>query len=324
MKNKEIKGEAIVKSKKAITLSILKTYSIITFGCLIYSLGISLFIEPAELTAGGMTGIALMIYKLTGFSTGYLVIILNIPMFILGLIFFGWKFVVSTGYATVFSGLLMRLWSFIFGEKVLDVLKYLTCSQQNSTSLITNCVVGATLFALGMGIIFRMGASTAGTDVIIKLLRRKFRHIKTGTISMVTDLIIVGCSFFINYDIGIAARVDNLFYSVLVVVIFSFVFNRALYSGDSAQMVFIITCKEKAQQICTRILKEIDSGATCINGEGAYTGEEKKIIFCVLKPNVYPHLRDVVAQEDKSAFMVVASANEIFGEHYKDQNAEEL
>ena len=318
MKNKEINGEAIVKSKKAIALSILKTYLIITFGCIIYSLGISLFIDPAKLTAGGMTGIALMINKLIKvIDTGYLVIILNIPMLILGLIFFGWKFVVSTGYATILSGLMMRLWSFIFGEKVLNVLPF-------TDNVLVNCVVGATLFALGTGIIFRMGASTAGTDVIIKLLRRKFRHIKTGTISMVTDLIIVGCSFFISNGDPIAARVDNLFYSVLVVVIFSFVFNQTLYRSDSAQMVFIITCKEKAQQICTRILKEIDSGATCLNGEGAYTGEEKKIIFCVLKPHVYPHLRDVVAQEDKSAFMVVASASEIYGEHYKDQNAEEL
>ena len=317
MKNTEINGGTIVKSKKTIALSILKTYSIITFGCLLYSLGISLFIESANLTAGGMTGIALIIYKLTGFSTGYLVIILNVPMFIIGLIFFGWKFVVSTGYATVLSGLLMSLWSHIFGEKVLNVLPI-------TENVLVNCFIGAVLFGVGMGIIFRMGASTAGTDVIIKLLRRKFRHIKTGTISMLTDFVVVGCSFFVNYDIAIGARVDNLFYSVLVVVIFTITFNKVLYSGDSAQMVFIITCKEKAEQICTRVLKELDSGATYLHGEGAYTGEEKTILFCVLKPQLYPHLRDVVAQEDKQAFTVVASANEIYGEHYKDQNKEEV
>ncbi len=308
----EKNGGTTAPDKKTVALAVTRNYLIITLGCLLYSLGITLFIEPANLTAGGMTGISLIINKLTGFNTGYLLIILNVPMIILGFIFLGWKFIVSTGYATVVSGLLMRLWAFLFGEKVLNVLPF-------TESIIVNAVIGAVLFAIGMGLIFRMGASTAGTDVIVKMLRKKFRHIKTSSFSMITDLIIVGCSFFTtNYDI------DKLFYSVLVVVVFTYVFKRVLYGGDSAQMVFIITNKEKAEQICTRILKEVDSGATYLYGEGAYTGDEKKILFCVVKPYLYPHLRDVVAQEDKSAFVIVTSANEIYGKHYKNQDAEEL
>ena len=305
-------GGVAAPDKKTVALAIIKKYLIITFGCLLYSLGITLFIEPANLTAGGMTGISLIINKLTGFNTGYLLIILNVPMIILGFVFLGWKFVVSTGFATVISGLLMRLFEFVFGEKVLNVLPF-------SSSVVVNAAIGAVLFAIGMGLIFRMGSSTAGTDVIIKVLHKKFRHIKTSSFSMLTDLIIVGSSFFTtNYDL------DKLFYSVLVVVIFTYVFKCVLYGGDSAQMVFIITCKEKAEAICDRILKEVDSGATYIEGEGAYTGEEKKILFCVVKPYNYPHLRDVVAQEDKNAFMVVTSASEIYGAGYKNQDSEEL
>lgn len=310
----EKNGATSAPDKKTVALTITKNYLIITLGCVLYSLGITLFIEPANLTAGGMTGISLIINKLTDFNTGYLLIILNVPMIILGFIFLGWKFIVSTGYATVVSGLLMSFWEFLFGENVLDVLKIFT-----QTEPIVNAAFGAVLFAVGMGLIFRMGASTAGTDILVKILRKKFRHIKTSSFSMITDLIIVGSSLFTtDYNW------NKLFYSILVVVVFTYVFKRVLYGGDSAQMVFIITNNEKAEAISERILKEVDSGATFLNGEGAYTGEEKKILFCVVKPYHYPHLRDVVAQEDKNAFMIVTSANEIYGKHYKNQDAEEV
>lgn len=303
--------------KKTLARALIKKYAIITLGCLLYSFGISLFAEPANLTAGGMTGISLIINNLTNFNTGYLIILLNIPMILMGFIFLGWKFMVSTAYATAVSGLMMRLWEFIFGEKVLNCLPL-------TDNLLVNAVIGAVVFGIGMGLIFRMGASTAGTDIIVKTLRKKFRHIKTSMLSLLTDLIVVGISFFTNAAIDGYYDIDKLFYSLLLVVVFTIVFNRVLYGGDSAQLVFIITGKEKAEQICKRILTELDSGVTFLDGEGGYTGDEKKILFCVVKPYLYPHLRDVVAKEDKSAFMVVASANEIYGKHYKNQDDEEL
>ena len=306
-----------IPDKQTFVRAIVKKYAIITLGCLLYSLGISLFVEPANLTAGGMTGISLIINKLTGFNTGYLIIILNVPMVIIGFIYLGWKFMASTAYATVLSGLLMRLWDFIFGENVLNWL-HLTDSP------IVNAATGAVLFGIGMGLIFRMGSSTAGTDIIVKILRKKFRHIKTSMFSLLTDLVIVGSSFFTNAIAEGTFNLDKLFYSILLVVVFTFIFNHVLYGGDSAQLVFIITGKEKAEQICKRILTDLDSGVTYLDGEGGYTGDEKKILFCVVKPYLYPHLRDVVAKVDKTAFMVVTSANEIYGYHYKNQDDEEL
>lgn len=299
-------------TQKIIVRGLFKKYLIITIGCVIYSLGISLFVQSADLTSGGMTGVALIINNLTGFNTGYLVILLNIPMVVLGFIFLGWRFMVATTYATTLSGLLIRLFDFIFGEKVLNCLPF-------TDTPVVNAVCGGVLFGAGLGLIFRMGSCTAGTDIIVKILRKKFRHIKTGVFSMILDFIIVGSSLFVtNYDI------DKLFYSIVLVVVFTFMFTRVLYGGDSAQLVFIITSKDKAEIIRRCILTEVDSGTTCLEGEGGYTGEEKKILLCVIKPYSYPHLRDVVAREDKSAFMVVTSANEIYGYHYKDQDAEEM
>lgn len=315
---KTAKNDNIVTlDKKTVVRATAKKYAIITLGCLLYSLGISLFAEPANITAGGMTGVSLIINKLTGFSTGYLVILLNIPMVIIGFIFLGWRFMASTAYATAVSGLLMRLCDFICGESVLNCLPF-------TDNILVNSIIGGALFGAGMGLIFRMGSSTAGTDIIVKILRKKFRHIRTSMFSLLTDLIVVGGSFFTNAIADGYYDLDKLFYSLLLVVVFTIMLNRVLYGGDSAQLVFIITSKEKADLICKRILTEVDSGATYLNGEGGYTGEEKKLLFCVVKPYHYPHLRDVVAQEDKSAFMVVTSANEIYGFGYKNQDDEEL
>lgn len=299
--------------KKKIVLNIIKQYAIITLGCIIYSAGIALFIEPARLSSGGITGISIIVHHyIPAVEQGIWLIIFNVPMLILGLIFFGWKFIVSTGYATVLSALLMTLWKTIFGANGLDILPFA------GSDLIINAVIGGVLFGIGMGLIFRMGASTAGTDVIVKLLRRKFRHLKTGMISFCTDIIIVMGSLFIKADL------QTLFYTALSTVVFTLTFDWVLYGGNSAKLVYIITDKVKYETIIDRLLKEVDTGATVIDAEGAYTKEDKIMLMCVVKSFTYPRLRDVVKEEDKNAFMIVSSAKEIYGEGYKDQNAEEL
>lgn len=289
----------------------IKKYAIITLGCTIYSLGISLFIEPANLSSGGMTGISLIINALSGIPTGFLLIMLNIPVFIIGFIFFGWAFLLSTGYATTVSSLLMALWSHIFGAEGIDILPL-------TDNVIVNAVTGGVLFGVGMGLIFRMGASTGGTDIFVKLLRRKFRYLKTGMISMVTDMTIVLCSLFVHPDL------ETLFYTALSVVVFTLMFDFVLYGGNTAKMVFVISSGEKAEKICERVLNEVDSGATFIDAQGAYSRENKRILLCVIKPFLYPRLRDVVKEEDKSAFMIVSSAKEIYGQGYKNQDDAEL
>ncbi len=303
---------AVKREKKKIVLNVIKQYLVITLGCSIYSLGISMFITPADLSAGGMTGISIIFSHFIPIDYGILLVIFNIPMLILGLIFFGWKFLVSTGYATVSSSLMMTLWKYVFGEKVLNILPL-------TDEPLINAVVGGVLFGIGMGLIFRMGASTAGTDIIVKLLRKKFRHLKTGMIALLTDLIIVASSLFVN-----GYNIEKLFYTALSTVVFTLVFDWVLYGGNSAKTVFIITAREKYEKITQRILKEVDTGATMLDAKGAYTNENKVMLMCVVKPFLYPRLRDVVREEDKKAFMIVSSAKEIYGEGYKNQDEAEL
>ncbi|MDE6442093.1 MAG: YitT family protein [Clostridia bacterium] len=296
---------------KAALLKILKTYSIITLGCVVYSIGVGLFLDPNNIASGGVTGIAIILSYLIGESTwlntGMLIIFINIPLLILGFVFFGKKFVISTAYSTIVSSLMVDLWQLI----IKDMPTF-------SDDLLIPAVIGGSFFGLGIGIIFRMGSSTGGTDIIVKILRKKFRHIKTGVISMSIDLCIIGVSGLIFKDFVLTC------YTAVSIVMFTLMFDWVLYGGNSAKLVHIITDDDKAEEMCGKILKELDVGATIVGGKGAYTDKSKTIIFCAIKNFLYPKLRDVVREVDPHAFTIVSSVKEIYGEGYKNHTDDEL
>ncbi len=294
-------------------------YLVATIGCIIYSLGVDLFLSPNGISSGGFTGIALIVEYLINtyapgfkyFSTGIFLLIINIPVFIVGAIYFGKHFAVSTIYSTVLSSLLMAVF-----EKLLENVVPLT-----DNTLIA-AVAGGALFALGLGLIFKVGSSTAGTDIIIKLLKRKFRHIKTGQISVTVDIVIVVIAAICRWDLAVGF--EQGIYSAISLVVFMFVFDYVLYGGNTATLVYIVPSGEDSTNLCSMLMQEIDTGATYIDGYGAYSGDRKKVIMCVCKKTSYPHLRDIVRREDPKAFIIVSSAKEVFGEGYRDNNEEDI
>ncbi len=297
--------------KRTKILKFFKQYLAITLGCAIFSLGVSLFLDANNIASGGVTGIAIildhLLGDLTGLHTGLWIIIINIPLFIIGAIFFGKKFILSTIYSTVVSALLIELFSFCLKNFI----------PITDNTLIAS-VIGGAMFGLGLGLIFRMGSTTGGTDIIVKILRKKFRYIRTGLISMIIDIIIVAASAFVYKDFELTC------YTIVSLVVMAFLFDWVLYGGNSAKLVYIITTEEKAGLICEKILNELDIGATYLDGEGAYTGKEKRIILCAIKNIMYPRLHDAVREIDPNAFTIVTSAKEIYGEGYKNPTDEEL
>lgn len=296
-----------MEKKKLISNFIFK-YALITLGCVIYSLGVALFLDPNNLAAGGVTGIAIMINYGVHWNVGWIIVLINVPLFVLGFIFFGKQFALSTLFSTLVSSGFIELWAFAFKQYI-----------PIFDDLFINSVLGGMLFGIGLGLIFRMGSTTGGTDIIVKILRKKFRSMRTGVISMIIDVIIVAVSAFVYHDLV------TTFYTILSIVIFTLCFDRVLYGGSTAKMVYIIAADDNlAQDICRRILTELDVGATYVDGEGAYTGKKRKVLMCAVKNYLFPKLRDIVRETDKSAFMIVSSAKEIYGEGYKRHDDEEL
>lgn len=298
-------------TKKTLALHFLKKYLLITGGCIIFALGIALFLDPNKIASGGVSGLAIVLnyatHKVEWLNTGVWIIILNIPLFILGAVFFGRNFIVSTMYTTIVSSLFIELFAFVL-KKFLPL----------TDDIVIAGVVGGGLMGLGLGIIFRLGSTTGGTDIIVKILRKKFRFIKTGVISLTVDLVIIAISTIVFKEFKLA------FYTVVSLIITTVSLDWVLYGGDSAKLMYIITDSEHAEKISEKILKELDISATFINGEGAYTGDEKRIIMCAIKKYLYPKLKDYVHEIDPRAFTIVTSAKEIYGEGYKDHKDGDL
>ena len=279
----------------------LKKYLIITFTAFINAVAISLFIDPNNMAPGGVTGIAIIISRFAPIETGTLIFLLNVPILLFAIWKFGIKFTISTIYATalisVFTNILSPL-----GAATDDIL--------------LAALSGGVLYAVSIGMILKVGATTGGMDIIVKWLRIKLPHLKTGVLFFITDVIIISVSGIVFRDI------DSALYAGITVVVSSIVLDLVLYGKDEAKLLYIIS--DKPDEITNRILRDLDIGVTHIEGHGAFSGKNKKVLMCVAKKRVYPQVEAIVKEEDTEAFMVVTNATEIFGEGYKSYFSERI
>lgn len=288
------------KSKKSKT-EWLKKYIIISVAAFVYAAGVSLFTDPNDMAPGGVTGISIILSRILPVSTGTLIMEINIPILIFGIWKFGLGLTLSSIYATalisVFTNLLAP-----FGAATDDIL--------------LAALSGGVLIAISVGLIFRAGATTGGVDIIIKALRLRFPHLKTGNIFFIMDAMVVTLSGIVFRDINAAL------YAAISATCTSLVMDIVLYGRDEAKLIYIIS--EKSEQIAQRLLEDLNIGVTYINGQGAYSGDNKKIIMCVVKKTVSPQAEEVVKEEDSHSFMIITSATEVFGEGYKSYFSERI
>ena len=278
-----------------------KSYSMITLAAVAYAAGISLFLDPNNLAPGGVTGIAILVNRLIGIPTGTLILLLNVPLLLLGIWKFGWKFICSTFYAI-----------FIVSVAT-DVLAPIGALTKEP---ILAAAAGGALSAAALGFVFRAGATTGGMDIVIKVLRLKYPHMKTSSLFLITDVCIASCSGLVF------GNVDVVLYALVAVFVMSYVMDLVLYGKDEANLLYIIS--DRPEDISQRILGEIDVGVTFLPGRGAYSSQNKKVIMCVTKKQQAPGIEVIVKEEDPRAFMIITSASEIYGEGYKNIFADKI
>ena len=278
-----------------------KSYSMITLAAVAYAAGISLFLDPNNLAPGGVTGIAILVNRLIGIPTGTLILLLNVPLLLLGIWKFGWKFICSTFYAI-----------FIVSVAT-DVLAPIGALTKEP---ILAAAAGGALSAAALGFVFRAGATTGGMDIVIKVLRLKYPHMKTSSLFLITDVCIASCSGLVF------GNVDVVLYALVAVFVMSYVMDLVLYGKDEANLLYIIS--DRPEDISQRILGEIDVGVTFLQGRGAYSSQNKKVIMCVTNKQQAPGIEVIVKEEDPRAFMIITSASEIYGEGYKNIFADKI
>jgi len=267
----------------------------IIMGVVFYSVGISLFLDPNNLAPGGVIGISVILNRLVGVNTGTWYFILNIPIVLLGIWKFGARFMTSTFVVIVLNSLLTNL---------------LAGFLPVTTDAFLACLAGGILIGAGIGLIFRAGTTTGGTDIVVKVIKTRYKHLKTGFLFMIIDLTIVAVSGIVFRDFNIAM------YAFIAVFVSGRTMDLILYGSDEARLVYIIS--NEYAHISRRVLEELDIGMTLLSGEGGYSHDRKNVIMCVLKKQTAPRLEDIVKEEDPAAFLIITSANEIYGEGYKD------
>ena len=277
-------------------------YIVITFAACIYAVGISMFLDPNNLAPGGLTGAAVILTRIIPITLGTLIVIMNIPILILVAWKFGARFTLSTLYTLVVSSAFMevfeRMGYVITHDKILAAL------------------VGGTLMGAGMGLCLRMETTTGGIDIIIKVLRQKYRQVKSGEMYLIIDGLILAAAALYFRDIEVSM------YAGVAIVVSTYILDKVLYGSDEAKLVYIVSNKRKI--IATRMMVELNMGVTLVEGKGAYNMENTEVIMCVMHKQNLTKVRNLVSEVDPEASMIVSSATEVFGEGFKGHTDVEM
>lgn len=292
--------------EEVIVVKFLSRYMVITLAALLYAAGIAFFLNPNQLAPGGVSGIAIILKRVFPFlpGVGMLILLMNIPIMILGAWKFGKRFICSTIYSLLVSSIFI------------DILPALTGIDSATDNMMLAAVVGGALFGAAMGVMFRMETTTGGLDVIVKIVRQKKPHMRTGQIYMLLDIVVLVASAIAFHNIEVAL------FATVAIYVSTVVMDRVIYGGDQATLVYIIS--EKRKIIATRMMKELDVGVTMMQGMGAYSNTSTEIIMCVMRKQNLIKVRNILKEVDSNAFMIVSSANEVFGEGFKSHFKSEI
>lgn len=267
---------------------------LIVLGCAIYAASFAFLTYPNNIVSGGLTGVAQILNLLTGLPVGIMVMVMNIPLFLVALRKLGLRFV-------IFSFLGMMLCS-VF----IDLFSLAELIVTEDTLLAA--VYGGVTRGLGVGLVYHTGATTGGSDIAARFLRRKYPYINFGTISLCIDACVV-VAFAVIFQ-----RFDSAMYTIITMFVSSHVVNLILYGMTNSGVCHIVTTQPKA--IAQDINFTLGRGATILRGEGAYSGEERYVVLCVVKRQQIPALKRIVASWDEHAFVIVSESHEVFGKNF--------
>lgn len=266
----------------------------ILFGSFIISIAINCFVVKAKLLSGGVSGISLIVQYTTKFPAGYTILILNIPLIILSLIKINRRFTFYTIIGILSLSLFLVLTT--------RLGKFIPVSDPILLS-----IYGGVLNGLGMGIVFSNHGSTGGLDIVSAYLKLKYEQFEIGTISFFINLIIVAiASAMFSLSVGL--------YTLFSMYLSSYFVDKVINGFNRKKLLFIITEKEK--EISRVIMNELNRGVTFLYGEGAYTGEEKRILYCVVSLSQVPKIKQLVKNIDNKAFISIMDVSEVEGKGF--------
>lgn len=266
----------------------------ILIGSFITAISINIFTIPHKLVSGGVAGIALIIQYLTGIPTGYMVFLINIPIFIFGAKEIDRDFIIHSLIGTVALSIFLVL--------TRDFSSYFYVKD-----ILLSCIYAGVLGGIGVGIVLRSRGSQGGTDIIAVVVKRRY-GISIASVSFIINIVIVIIGALLN-------NVEIALYTLISMYVSSVVLNRVIEGFDRKKLLFIVT--EKDKEVSEAIMSEIGRGVTFFYGEGAYTSEKRNVIFCIVTSFQVARTKKVIEDIDKSAFISIVDAAEVKGKGFK-------
>jgi len=271
-------------------------YFLITVGSIVMSLSLVVFLGPAKIAPGGVSGLAIVIYNILNVPMGILMLVFNIPLFIMGLKLLGRKFGPRTFYSfTVFS----------IATDVFDKIFHLEAATDDP---LLAAIFGGVVMGAGLGIVFRNKGTTGGSDIVGQVIN-KYSNMSIGSGIMIID-------FFIIMIAGMVFRNINLaLYGFISLFFCGRVIDIMIDGFDYARAFYIIS--EKHGEIIDVINKKMDRGGTLLHGQGIYTGENREVLFAVVTRKEVSKLRELVRDIDPQAFVIISNIHEVLGNGFR-------
>ena len=263
-------------------------------GSLLFALGFDLFLLPHELNAGGVSGLSMVIHKLLPFaSVGLIQIIINLPLFLFGGLKIGKKFFVGS--------LLGMASSSVF----IDLFSNLPAPQSEP---LLGLIYGSLLCGAGIGVVFAGGTSTGGSDILVRLLKLRFRNVPVGQIGMCIDLAVAVLTGVVFGD------VTKSLYTGVTVFLTCKIMDAVIYRFDYSKVALIVTAQYEA--VAKAIGEKLSRGTTYLYGEGAYSGKQTKVVLAAIKRQQLAELKELVTDIDPDAFIILQEAHQVLGDGF--------
>jgi uncharacterized membrane-anchored protein YitT (DUF2179 family) len=270
-------------------------YVLILFGALFQAFALRLFLIPAELVSGGISGLAQLLNHFTAFPIGMMVLLGNIPLFILGWQYLGGpRFVVRT----ILSILAFSIFT--------DVLVFFLPAQGVTNDLVLNTIYGGLLLGIGLGVVYRGRGTSGGSDILGRILNRRFNMTISQAYLITDSLVVLGAGFVFGWT--------KALYGLVLIYVSGLAAETALQGTNVIRSAMIVTTHTDA--IAQAIMRDLERGVTILSGTGAYTGEPRNVIYCAVSRMEINRLKILVHDIDPKAFMVIGHAQEALGEGF--------
>ena len=271
-------------------------------GSLVFSVGFAFFLQPNDMSPGGISGLALVITELLGFgSVGTLSILINLPLFVLGGMKIGKRFFLGSLLGMLLSSVMIDAFALLNVTPVEPLLGVL---------------YGGVICGLGLGLVFVSGTSTGGSDILVRLLKLRYRNVPIGQISMSFDAIVVVLTGLVFRD------VTKALYTGITVYLCGKVIDGIVYRFDYSTVALIIS--SEYETIAEAIGRKLDRGATFLHGEGSYSHTQTKVVLAVVKKQQLAELKELVVELDPKAFIILQEAHQVLGDGFSRYNKHSL